>query len=168
VKVAEMGTGGLAAVLARWTDGLAMIQAEDPPYADPAGMTTLDHPFRRMVHTRIPSEALVLDVHGMRDAHPMAVNLGLGGKPSARTQAVAEAIAAAVRDEGLTCVIGPPFQGKGPRTMTTLLQRRDVACIQVEVRRSFRQPQRDPAAASAVLRALATGLRRAGITVTER
>lgn len=136
-KLPETGTASVAAVLAALAQGGALY-ASGETAADANHELGVTSPLRQVLQHVLRPSHVVVDVHGMRDAWPMDINLGLGAAPCARTRALGDAFAEGVTSVGLRVVIGRPFTAAAAVTLTSFVQRRGVPAIQMEIARRWR------------------------------
>lgn len=144
---ADYSTGGLAALLAEITGGLALAafgrQSGDPNRdLQPA-------PFKQALLDAVDSGWTVVDLHGMNERHPEDLILGQGPLPQ-----LAARLARAISGCGLAVRAGKPFDATWPGTITATLQGIGVQALQVEVSSRRRMPRRSPEFAGALVAAL--------------
>ena len=145
---ADYSTGGLAALLAELTDGLAMA-AVGRQTGDPNRDLDPSAPFKQALLERADAGWTVVDLHGMNERHPEDLILGHGPLPH-----LAAALAKLVSGCGLAVRSGKPFDAAWPGTITATLQAAGVRALQVEVSSRRRMPRRSPEAAGALVAAL--------------
>lgn len=136
IKAPELFTGGIAEVLGdRLGASVLTVDGLVPDWGDDwAGR---DDEFTRILHD-LPSDAVIVDLHGMRDTSSEApIVLGTGRSSGATTaalrQSLRKAFGADVTDEGR-------FGARSGYTVVDHMQRRDHAAIQIELAYSTRDP----------------------------
>ena len=151
VKTADMGSGGLAEVLAEQLGGLAVTtygrQTGDANWDRSAG------PFKKELLRRAHSGTIVVDLHGMSDRWEHDLIAGLGPLPDL-SRDLGEGLLAAASHHHLRARTGPPFDASRPGTVTAALQAAGIRAIQVEVAGTRRRPITRPALAAPLLETL--------------
>jgi hypothetical protein len=157
-KLAEIGTGGLAEVLAAEMAAAALTadgsSATDANWDDEAQSL-----FKQRIRSVLQPELLVLDLHGMRDDYGIDVSIGRGPGPTARSLAVCDRLVKTLTAMGLSSAIDRPFDAKRAGTVVSFVQEQGGAALQLEIARRLRRPEEEPEAASRLLSALAMALR---------
>jgi len=155
-KTADMGSGGLAELLAEQLRGVAVTtygrQTGD------ANWDRLEGEFKRELLGRIRPGTIVVDLHGMSDRWDHDLIAGLGPLPELSRE-LGEGLLSAAARHHLRARTGPPFDATRPGTVTGALQAAGVRAIQVEVAGSRRRPLTRPALAAPLLETLLDWLR---------
>ncbi len=136
-KAQDAGTGGLARALAevtKWSAALVLRSERSD------GDANFDdrHPLKEvLVQAGLPGAGgVLLDLHGMAGRVGVA-DLALGlGRADERSLALAEVIAAAAGDQGLSVTSDQrvtPFTGTSAGTMTSWAQDLGAAAVQIEI-----------------------------------
>lgn len=151
-KKADIRTGGLAELLAEMSGGLAITSlgklAADPNWdSEPT-------PFRERLLAVLLPETTVLDIHGMGPGHRADAVIGLGPAPTAASREAAEALAAALADQGLEASFGHPFPATHPGTVTATVQSVGGTALQLELSARRRRPLREPGMTGPLVTAL--------------
>jgi phage replication-related protein YjqB (UPF0714/DUF867 family) len=160
LKLADLGTGGLAIALAQVTGGYAVAQAgmatrDANWYADSTYKTYLD---KLTVHADTVHADTVIDLHGMKDAYGVDVCIGTGRYSIASLDLLASLIEV-LTDAGLRISINDPYDAMREDTVTSYCQRQGVQAIQLELSRTTRrQDSPQSAALVAALTELAASL----------
>lgn len=125
-KQREDRTGGLVEAAAK-VAGAGFMAATGRQASDPNW--DADHPYREAL---LGLGQIVLDVHGMRDAHATDVCIGRGLTPSDSETRLALDLAALAKRYGFYARLDHPFPA-GPRTLTNWLRERGTPCLQLEL-----------------------------------
>jgi len=159
-KLREPGTAEIATLLATAVGGVALgvwSGPEGPAVADAA--SDLEAPLRRDLTARLSSATFMFDVHEMRDDWPMALCIGVGPCPTARTHAAAEVLAGAMTLAGFPVVIGAPLTAEALTSPTVMAHAMGCLGLQREIARRYRVPPLSDAGETAFCTALVDGLR---------
>ena len=155
-KTADMGSGGLAELLAEQLEGLAITtygrQSGDPNWDRQEGE------FKRELLRGAGPGSIVVDLHGMSDRWDHDLIGGLGPVPGL-ARALGQGLLAAAARHHLRARTGPPFDAARPGTVTAALQAAGIRAIQVEVAGSRRRPITRPALAAPLIETLLDWLR---------
>lgn len=144
-KLADLGTGGLALLLAQSSGCWAVVQSA----TDGDASWDEEHAFKEAVLLAANEcqeltgfRPYVLDLHGMKSGPTRPdVDLGLGKSPTAAIHAFALSLVAKAHKEfGLDVRVNSIFTAKGPNTITSWAQRHELPAMQVEVSSDFRIP----------------------------
>ncbi|MFC7330015.1 hypothetical protein [Marinactinospora rubrisoli] len=149
-KLADLGTGGLALLVAELTGARALAALSPVPDRDWADRRD---PFAAALRAELADGAVVLDLHGMRDVHGMDVCLGTALRRDPATARLRDAALRALR--GFTVTVDDPFPGAAPHTVLTEVAASGRAGLQVEIAGRLRDPVGAPRRAARIVRALA-------------
>lgn len=133
-KLADMGTGGLAEVLALQHDTHSLTMA-GPDTAD--GNYDPHGAFKTALLQRLPAVHTVLDLHGMQDCHGPDVCIGRGPQRLIADDVIDLALEH-LRGHGFTVSLDAPFNARHEHTVTATAQHAGVPAIQLEIRRGLR------------------------------
>lgn len=147
IKLPELRTGSLAEALAIITGSTAVVARR---VLDEESWVTRADPIARAVRAAVERGALVVDLHGMTDAHGTDVCLGLGPCPSERTIRFAVELER-VLSRRLRVTVNDPFAATRPHTVTWYVQRLGGDGLQLELAARLRVPGSRPELAAVVL-----------------
>jgi hypothetical protein len=155
LKIADRGTGGLVRVLSRTLGCLGIINAKqtysDPSYDD-------QHALKDVLEHHIREDYLLVDLHGMVDQRDLDVEVGMGRRPSAKSQELADIVESALTAASLNVAHHEVYISPQPQSLTNWGLSRGVASIQVELAARVRPPLGSPRACKALLLALKNAL----------
>lgn len=138
IKSGEPGTGSLVQALALATKQNALWLREDG--ADVAWNERKDC-LATLIDNALNENQVILDFHGMKDEHNLAINIGTGEDEASR---VGLALKDTLIKHGISSNdIGwnAPFDGKAAYTVTSYVQKLGHSeVIQIEITRSWRKP----------------------------
>lgn len=152
-RLADRRTGGLALFLAQVTGAYAVVATAPPPYRSWPCRTDA---FAAAVREHARAGHVLLDLHGMRDAHGPDVCLGTRGRADPGTAAVRDVLRTELSGR-FRVTVDEPFAADAPHTIMTLLHTEGGTGIQVELAARLRDPAGHPGPA----RDVTTGLTRA-------
>ncbi|WP_054814589.1 hypothetical protein [Nocardia arizonensis] len=156
-KPADRWTGACAELLHLGLDATAIIPTG--PIPDWTTWDERDDPFRQALDRLCTPETLVIDLHGMSNAHGVDVCVGLGPEPAADTGEFAEWLVDSLRPYEVS--LNEPFSAAPHYTVTSHVQTRTPAdAIQVEMALRVRDPADHPQRSADFLRRLASSIRK--------
>lgn len=150
-KTADMGSGGLAELLAELLGGIA-ITAFGRQSGD-ANWDRGEGAFKRELRARAGPETIVVDLHGMSDRWDHDLIAGLGPFPELARE-LGETLLGVASRHHLRARTGPPFDAARPGTVTGAMQAVGIRAIQVEVAGSRRRPITRPALAGPLIQTM--------------
>jgi hypothetical protein len=155
-KGADRFTGSLAEVLAAASGSSALVLAGSGP-GDPNWDAA--HPFKDALLGLLARNAVVLDLHGMRDSYGCDVCVGRGMLPDASDSAeAARVVVDRCGSAGLTVWVDRPFDARRAETVTSFVQAQGGASAQIEIAARFRSPRAEPEPSGRMLDALLSAI----------
>ncbi|WP_275003942.1 hypothetical protein [Promicromonospora iranensis] len=151
-KVADRGTGGLAALLAEVTGCTALVAlgtSGDANYDE-------EHPLKTRLAELRPT--IVIDLHGMRSRPESDVDLGTG------TGSVPSGVVAALDASELRVTTNEVFDAMRPTTVTSFAQSLGISAVQVEIGAHLRPPTGDAPELVRLVMALVAAIEQPALT----
>lgn len=134
LKVADIGTGGLALTLAATTAAYSLVQ-DGRAHRDANWYEQCT--FKEELAAVLPNVAAVVDVHGMKDSYDIDVCLATGGHPETSRHLLEDLYPRLVA-AGLRVAVNTPFDATREHTVTSHCQRAAVPAIELELSRTTR------------------------------
>lgn len=134
-KKPDLMTGGMAEALADSLGASVLtVAGEVSDWGD--NWSTRDDEFTRILNS-LPSDSLVIDIHGMSDSCGVDVAVGTAGQTSDRVRQLSSELLN--NTHGYNVDVDGIFTGSASYTDTSYLSSRGIDCVQVELSRSLRR-----------------------------
>ncbi len=132
-RLADRGTGGLAAVLSQSLDcpSVVMRGARDKSCLDTLKSAVLC--FR-------PRPQFILDLHGMKDQRDLDAEIGIGVAPTDYAVDLAMTLGKLFSEAGLSCVVNEKYCGWQARSLVKWAHGASIAALQLELAARVRPP----------------------------
>lgn len=136
LKIADVFTGSLCQLLAERTDQPGLISVAPDKKVDNLGF---GFEYINHIKSKVADSAMIIDIHGMSDAHGYDICIGTGPNPSARVKKLANNLACDLSDYSVS--INYPFNAQSKYTMTNFIQTNLMGdSIQIEIASKLRRP----------------------------
>jgi len=146
-KLADRGTGGLAAVLSQSLDccGVTMRGARNTSWLE-----TL----KSAVLCLRPPPRFLLDLHGMKDQRDLDAEIGIGSEPTDSAVDAAATLESLFAEAGLSCAVNEKYCGWQPSSLVKWAQGSGIVALQLELAARARPPVGQKQRAQSVLTVL--------------
>ena len=151
-KIIEIGTGGLAEVLALLNKSISICSISciksDPNWDVQEGV------YKKTIKNILQENnknIFLVDIHGIKNEYGYDINIGTGIKPDKKNRMIVEKAIKLGNTNGINVSIDNPFNAKRRTTITSFSQELGADAIQLEIAQKFRKPLEDNNAASKIL-----------------